>query len=72
MAPGLHAPDGSLSTQLGLYAALTVASWRHQSSQRFQLLGPVAPISVNFNHQLAYFADHSDTTHVRHQPTAVA
>jgi len=36
------------------------------------LLGPVAPISVNFNHQLAYFADHSDTTHVRHQPTAVA
>ena len=35
-------------------------------------LGPVAPISVNFNHQLAYFADHSDTTHVRHQPTAVA
>ena len=37
-----------------------------------QGLGPVAPISVNFNHQLAYFADHSDTTHVRHQPTAVA
>ena len=35
-------------------------------------LGPVAPFSVNFNHQLAYFADHSDTTHVRHQPTAVA
>ena len=35
-------------------------------------LGPVAPISVNFNHQLAYFADQSDTTHVRHQPTAVA
>jgi len=35
-------------------------------------LGPVAPISVNFNHELAYFADHSDTTHVRHQPTAVA
>ena len=35
-------------------------------------LGPVAPISVNFNYQLAYFADHSDTTHVRHQPTAVA
>jgi len=34
--------------------------------------GPVAPISVNFNHQLAYLADHSDTTHVRHQPTAVA
>ena len=31
-----------------------------------RLLGPVAPISVNFNHQLAYFADHSDTTHVRH------
>jgi len=38
----------------------------------FYLLGPVAPISVNFNHQLAYFADHSDATHVRHQPTAVA
>ena len=38
----------------------------------YHLLGPVAPISVNFNHQLAYFADHSDTTHVRHQPTAVA
>jgi len=36
------------------------------------VLGRVAPISVNFNHQLAYFADHSDTTHVRHQPTAVA
>ena len=36
------------------------------------LLGPVAPISVNFNHQLAYFADQSDTTHVPHQPTAVA
>ena len=35
-------------------------------------LGPVAPISVNFNHQLAYFADQSDTTHVPHQPTAVA
>jgi len=35
-------------------------------------LGPVAPISVNFNHQLAYFADHSDTTNVRLQPTAVA
>ena len=35
-------------------------------------LGLVAPISVNFNHQLAYFADQSDTTHVRHQPTAVA
>jgi len=35
-------------------------------------LGPVAPISVNFNHQLAYFADQSDTTHVAHQPTAVA
>jgi len=35
-------------------------------------LGPVAPISVNFNHQLAYFADQSDTTHVQHQPTAVA
>ena len=35
-------------------------------------LGPVAPNSVNFNHQLAYFAAHSDTTHVRHQPTAVA
>ena len=35
-------------------------------------LGPVAPISVNFNHQLAYFADQSDTTHVLHQPTAVA
>jgi len=34
--------------------------------------GPVAPISVNFNHQLAYFADLSDTTHVPHQPTAVA
>ena len=34
--------------------------------------GPVAPISVNFNHQLAYFADQSDTTHVPHQPTAVA
>ena len=29
-------------------------------------LGPVAPISVNFNHQLAYFADQSDTTHVPH------
>jgi len=27
---------------------------------------------VNFNHQLAYFADHSNTTYVRHQPTAVA
>jgi len=27
---------------------------------------------VNSNRQLAYFADHSDTTHVRHQPTAVA
>jgi len=27
---------------------------------------------VNFNHQLAYFADQSDTTHVPHQPTAVA
>jgi len=36
------------------------------------VLGPVAPISVNFNHQLAYFADQLDTTHVRHQPTAVA
>jgi len=35
-------------------------------------LGPVALISVNFNHQLAYFADHSDTTHVHRQPTAVA
>ena len=35
-------------------------------------LGPVAPISVNFNHQLAYFADQSDTTHVPHQPTTVA
>jgi len=35
-------------------------------------LGPVAPVSVNFNHQLAYFADQSDTTHVPHQPTAVA
>jgi len=35
-------------------------------------LGPVAPISVNFNHQLAYFADQSDTAHVPHQPTAVA
>jgi len=35
-------------------------------------LGPVAPISVNFNHQLAYSADQSDTTHVPHQPTAVA
>jgi len=35
-------------------------------------LGPVAPISVNFNHQLSYFADQSDTTHVPHQPTAVA
>ena len=35
-------------------------------------LGPVAPISVNFNLQLAYFADQSDTTHVPHQPTAVA
>ena len=35
-------------------------------------LGPVAPISVNFNHQLAYFTDQSDTTHVPHQPTAVA
>ena len=35
-------------------------------------LGLVAPISVNFNHQLAYFADHSDATHVPHQPTAVA
>jgi len=34
-------------------------------------LGPVAPISVNFNHQLAYFADQSHTTHVPHQPTAV-
>jgi len=40
------------------------------SKERF--LGPVAPISVNFNHQLAYFADQSDTTHVPHQPTAVA
>jgi len=36
------------------------------------LLGPVAPISVNFNHQLAYFADQSDTTHVSRRPTAVA
>jgi len=35
-------------------------------------LGLVAPISVNFNHQLAYFADQSVTTHVPHQPTAVA
>jgi len=35
-------------------------------------LGPVAPILLNFNHQLAYFADQSDTTHVPHQPTAVA
>jgi len=35
-------------------------------------LGPVAAISVNFNHQLAYFADQSDPTHVTHQPTAVA
>ena len=34
-------------------------------------LGPVALISVNFNHQLAYFTDQSDTTHVPHQPTAV-
>jgi len=37
-----------------------------------KILGPVAPISVNFNHQLAYFADQSDTTHVPHQPIAVA
>jgi len=36
------------------------------------LLGPVSPTQVNSNHQLAYFANHSDTTHVRHQPTAVA
>ena len=36
------------------------------------LVGPVAPISVNFNHLLAYFADQSDTTHVPHQPTSVA
>jgi len=35
-------------------------------------LGPVSPTQVNSNHQLAYFADHSDRTHVRHQPTAVA
>jgi len=35
-------------------------------------LGPVSPTQVNSNHQLAYFADHSDTTHVRHHPTAVA
>ena len=39
---------------------------------RLAHLGPVAPISVNFNHQLAYFADQSDTTHVPHQPTTVA
>ena len=45
----------------------------HRGARR-AVLGPVAPSSVNcnFNHQLAYFADHSDTTHVRHQPTAVA
>jgi len=35
-------------------------------------LGLAAPISVNFNHQLAYFANQSDTTHVPDQPTAVA
>jgi len=39
---------------------------------RLNDLGPVAPISVNFNHQLAYFADQSDTTRVPHQPTTVA
>ena len=40
--------------------------------ERIRYLGQVAPSSVNFNHQLAYFADQSDTTHVPHQPTAVA
>ena len=35
-------------------------------------LGPVSPTQVNSNHQLAYFADQSDTTHVPHQPTTVA
>jgi len=49
---------------------------RVKSGNVYQVLeavvGPVAPISVNFNYQLAYFADQSDTTHVPHQPTAVA
>jgi len=45
--------------------------WKEAVAQN-DLLGPVAPISVSFNHQLAYFANQSDTAHVPHQPTAVA
>ena len=40
---------------------LKVIYQNYASDQLLNLshLGPVAPISVNFNHQLAYFADHS-------------
>jgi len=51
--------------QVGVFNAVVLNKMLHD-------LGPVAPISVNFNHQLAYFANQSDTSHMPHQPTAVA
>jgi len=60
-------PVGRDPQQLSCQTALIPPCWYCHTH-----LGPVAPISVNFNHQLAYFTDQSDTTHVPHQPTAVA
>jgi len=59
-------------SRLKAHAWLLVAQRQRSHDPSIRVLGPVAPISVNFNHQLAYFADQSDTTHVAHQPTAVA
>jgi len=59
--------DVAMTSQPAPYCTLYTV----QSTPHF-IKGLVAPISVNFNHQLAYFADQSDTTHVPHQPTAVA